>query len=222
MRNTLVGGGGFGENLSTGQAVVFSGDNPTRSIGKQAADELGVQSVAGFVSFHSGQDWQADERQVADEIERFVAAEFVGKAQRAIHHAAIGQDDGIFQRTATDQSHGAKRLDIAFEAESSRTRQQAAKSFREHDHFNLLLADQRMGKIDVALHMKIVGRIDADAAILFDNFNRLDDLEVAATTAQAANAGLIEQLQKRLSGTIEDWDFNRVDIDKHVVDARRV
>src|SRR5258708_5253725 len=195
------------------------GDDPTGRIGKQAADQLGVQSVAGFVSFHSGEYRQADERQVADEIKRFVAAEFVGKAQRAIHHAAIGQNDGIFQRAATDQSRGAKWLDITFETEGSRTRQQVPKSFREHDHFDLLLADQRMRKVDVALHMKIFGRIDADAAILFNNFDRLGDLEVPTTTAQAANAGLIEQLQKRLSGAIEDGDFNRVDIDKHIVDA---
>jgi len=60
------------------------------------------------------------------------------------------------------------------------------------------------------------------AASLFDKFNRLDDLEVAATTAAGGARRLIEQLQK---GSAEPWDWglNRVDYRlQQLVDARRV
>src|SRR5438045_9534394 len=46
--------------------------------------------------------------------------------------------------------------------------------------------------------------------------------EEAATNMQAADAGLCKKLNKRCSGTIEDGDFYRVDVNKDVVDAGRI
>ncbi len=175
-----------------------------------------------FVSFYTGKKRQANERQIADQIECLVASEFVRKAQRAIHDAIVGKDNGVIERAAADQAHGAKRFDVALKAKSSCASEQLPEAVREHNHFNLLLTDERMRKIHVTLNAKFVGRIDADAAILFYHFYGFHNFEVAAATTQAADAGLFEKLEKRLSGTIEDGDFNRVDVDKDVVDTRRV
>jgi hypothetical protein len=82
-----------------------------------------------------------------------------------------------------------------------------------------LLADEGMGEIDVTANAELVGGIDADAAAVFDDFDGLEDAEVAAFPAQAAKAGLIEELKERLGRTVEDGDFDVVEVDENVVDA---
>src|SRR3989442_14953077 len=79
-----------------------------------------------------------------------------------------------------------------------------------------------MREVHVTLNAKFVGRIDADAAILFYHFYGFNNLEVAAATTQAADAGLFEKLEKKVSRNIEDGDFDRVDGNKDVVDGRRI
>jgi len=147
-----------------------------------------------------------------------VAAKFVRKAQRPVHYAIVGQDDGVIERTAANQAHRAERLDVTLETKSARAGQHVAKRVRKDDHFDLLLADKRMRKIDIALHAKFVGGIDADAAIVFDQFNWTDDLKLAATATEAAYASLIQEPQEWFGRAIEDWNLDAIDIDEDVVD----
>jgi hypothetical protein len=86
----------------------------------------------------------------------------------------------------------------------------------------LLLANEGMGKVDVAADAKFVGGIDGDAAAVFDDFNGLENFKVAALTAEAVEACLIEELEERLSGAVEDGDFDVVEVDEDVVDAVRI
>jgi hypothetical protein len=76
-----------------------------------------------------------------------------------------------------------------------------------------------MGEVNVATDAKFVGRIDADAAAVFDDFNGLENFKVAALAAKAAEAGLIEELEEGLGGTVKNRDFDVVEVDKDVVDA---
>jgi hypothetical protein len=75
-----------------------------------------------------------------------------------------------------------------------------------------------MGEIDVAADTEFVGGINADAAAVFDDFDRFENAEVAAFAAKAAEAGLIEELKEWFGGTVEDGDFDVVEIDENVVD----
>jgi hypothetical protein len=86
----------------------------------------------------------------------------------------------------------------------------------------LLLTDKGMGEINIAADPEFAGGIDANAAAVFDNFNGLEDAEIATFAAKAAEAGLIEELKERLGGTVEDGDFDVVEVDKNVVDAEGV
>jgi len=83
----------------------------------------------------------------------------------------------------------------------------------------LLLADERVGKIDVAADAELVGRKDGDAAAVFDDFDGLEDFKVAAFSTEAAKAGLIKELEEGLGGTVEDGDFDIVEVNEDVVDA---
>ena len=180
---------------------------------------MGVERMAGLACFDAAQKGEADQSEVADEVEGFVTAEFVGVAEGAVHNAVFGQDDGVIERAAADEAHGAERLDIGFEAEGAGTGENLAEGVGIDEQFDLLLADEGMGEIDVAANAEFVGGIDADAAAVFDDFDGLENTEVAALAAKAAEAGLIEKLEERLGGAVENGNFNVVEVYKDVVDA---
>jgi hypothetical protein len=76
-----------------------------------------------------------------------------------------------------------------------------------------------MGKINVAADAELVGGIDGNASAVFDDFDGLEDFEVAAFATKAAEAGFVEKLEERLGGTVEDGDFDVVEVDEDVIDA---
>jgi len=92
------------------------------------------------------------------------------KAQRAIHHAAIGfkNEWHFFQRNRHGSSHGAKRLDMRVRTKISRTRRAASANVSGiTNHFSICCwAYQRMGKIDVGIAHENRRQIDAAGASL--------------------------------------------------------
>jgi len=181
-----------------------------------------VKSVTGLVRFYARKQRQAHEREVANQVQRFVAAKFVVEPQWAIHHTIVGQHNRVIERTAANQPHGPKRFNFPFETEGTRPRQQLAKAFLTDVHFELLLANEGMGEIHEALHMKFGGGVDANAPAIFDDFERLQDFQVTPPFAQTARAGLLEHLHEWLGRAIEDGHLDGVNIDKHIVYAAGV
>jgi hypothetical protein len=175
--------------------------------------------MSGFAGFDAAEEGQADKGEVADEIEGLVAAELVRVAEWAVHDAIFGEDDGVVESAAADEAHGSERLDIGFEAEGTGTGENLAERVGIDEQFDLLLADEGMGKIDVTANAEFVGGIDADSATVFDDFDWFEDADVAAFAAKAADAGLIEQLKERLGGTVQDRDFDVIEVNEDVVDA---
>src|SRR5882757_4864884 len=76
-----------------------------------------------------------------------------------------------------------------------------------------------MRKINVAADSEFIGRMDSNAAAVFDDFDGLEDFKVAAFSTEAAEACLIKELEEGLGGTVEDGDFDIVEVDEDVVDA---
>jgi hypothetical protein len=70
--------------------VFVGGDFPGGRVGEKAADELGVKRVAGFAGFDAAEEWEANEGEVADEVEGFMAAEFIGIAKGTVHYTVFG------------------------------------------------------------------------------------------------------------------------------------
>src|SRR5262249_51384532 len=161
-----------------------------RSVLQQTAHELRVQRVTSFVGFHACKQRQSNKGKVPDQVQCFVAAEFVVKPEWAVHYAIIREDNRVFERTAADQTHPPQRFDFAFETKRACARQQATKTFLAHVHFDFLLPHQRMWEIHETLHQELVGRIDADTAAVFDNFERLQDFQVPAALAKTPNTRL--------------------------------
>src|SRR5215469_5874113 len=221
----LVAGsrGGLGEDGMVGWLPGLDrfarSDGPEGGVGKQSADELRMQGVTRFMGLDPGQQRQASQGQITDQVQRLVTTELVGKAQRAIHDAVVSKDNGVFERSTADEAHAAQRLDVPLEAERPRPRQQMAESVGANDHFHFLLADQRVREIHVAADAKLLGWINTDPSVAFTDFERLQNLQITALTAQLAQARLLEHLHERLGRAIEDGHFDRIDVDVYVVDA---
>ncbi len=105
---------------------------PERRIGQQACYQLCVQGMAGFVGLNAGKQRAAYQRQIADQVERFVSAKLVGEPQGAVHNPAFVEDNGVVERAATNQSHSAQTFEILHEAKRSRGRQHPAERFGPH------------------------------------------------------------------------------------------
>ena len=73
-----------------------------------------------------------------------------------------------------------------------------------------------------AVHAEFVRGINSDAAVAVGKFQRFDHMDVAPLPPQLANPGLRQQFDERLRGTIQDRQFQRVQLDVHVVHAAGV
>src|SRR5262249_9858540 len=112
-----IGGGCFGHSQSLNGMLVGRRDDPTRRIAENAADQLSMQGVSRLMCCHTAEERQAHQGQISDQIERFVAPKFVRIAERTVQNAILGEDDGIVERTSTDESHRTQWLNVAFKTE---------------------------------------------------------------------------------------------------------
>src|SRR5258708_14918219 len=165
------------------------------------------------MGFDGRWEWESEEGQVHDQVERVVAGKFVRKAQGPVPHAVFGQHNGVFEGSAPDEAHFPQRFDMAFETEGARPRQQVAERLRADHHFHFLLADQRVRKIDIATHTKLVRWINPYAPVAFHDFQRLQHLQIPPPSAQFANASLHKHLYDRLGRAIQNGHFNRINVD---------
>src|SRR5215467_13271721 len=126
MKPGSVGGGRFGHGQGFRQmgAVFFGGDGRTGGVAQNLADQLGVQRVARFVRLHASEQRQTDQRQVSNQVECFVTPEFVGITKRSVQDTVVGKNDRVVERSSPDQSHGAKRLNVAFKTKRAGAGQQ--------------------------------------------------------------------------------------------------
>src|SRR3984893_13449550 len=182
-------------------------NGPKGGIGQKAADELGMQGVTGLMCLDVTEQWETCKGQVADEVERFVAAAFIGGGERTVHYSVRGQHDGVVQRTAPNESHRAQRLNVTLKTEGTGARQQMAERFRAYEHLYFLLADQGMREIDVAAHAEFVGGVDTDAPVTFVDFQRLQNFDVAAFAPEPPRNGFLKHLHARLRGSGEAGHF---------------
>src|SRR5579864_9767894 len=178
--------------------------------------------MAGLVGDDERLERQSDEREVADQVERFVAAEFIWEAQTSFQEAVRREHDGVFERTSANQAHGTQAVDIFGERKGARGGKLARESIPRDDDFRFLLANHRMRKIDVAAHAKFVRGINADATVAFRNFEGLQDFQVATLAAKLTNARAIEKVHERLRGAVENGQLERVDFHVDIVDAARI
>jgi hypothetical protein len=167
------------------------GEFPGRSILEQAGDQSGVHGVTGAFGYHVALDAAAGEREVADEVEHFVANVLVGKAKGAVFRAAGSENDGVLRAGAANEAHVAQALFVGFVAEGTRRSDSGAVGIGGQIDAGLLAADGS-GKVDGVANFVTGARVDGDELVAFADFDGAQHADGFAAAALGADAGIEE------------------------------
>ena len=81
---------------------------------------FGVRAVAGFDGYDVAGEFSPGEHEVADEVEGFVAGEFVVEAHGLLGHDLLASDDdGVLKRASFDEAFIQKGLDVFVKGEGA-------------------------------------------------------------------------------------------------------
>src|ERR1700733_4427164 len=164
----------------------------------------------------------ADQRQISNQIQRFMAPEFVREAQWAVQDGGIVHNDGVGQRAAANQPHFLKRDKLLHKSECPSRAQLAIERFAIDGHFDFLRASARMLIIHEAVDAKFIRRIDPDAAVAVGELQWLDDMDVMTLPPESPGAGLSKHLDEGLGGPVQDRQFQGVQLHEDVVDTAAI
>src|SRR6185312_7841406 len=119
---------------------------PQSLIAQQARYQRGVHGVSGAIGNHIAQYLFAKQRQVPDQVEDFVADEFIRIAQRRVLNPRTRKHYAVLARGAADQAHRAHGFFILARAEGARRRDFTNIISVAQFHAEGLFATQRMRK----------------------------------------------------------------------------
>ena len=179
--------------------------------------------MTGPLGNHVAQQRLANERQVANQVQRLVPAAFVIEAKAAwIEHAAAVEADRIVQRRAANQAHVAHLVQLVLEPESPRRRNLRGIALRRHFHLHRLPADQRVLEPDLARQPeRFVGQNRDALALVFHRY-RAPDPQVAPFAPVMPETRALDQIDERHPTAIQNRNFQVIDLDKCVVDPHAV
>ncbi len=78
------------------------------------------EGVTAFVGGDFGDQWSADQGEVADEIEEFVVGAFVFVAEGVVDWSGVADDEHVAGGQVCEKSGGVHGVGFVFEAESAR------------------------------------------------------------------------------------------------------
>lgn len=177
-----------------------------------------MHGVAGAVGDDAADNLLANQGEIADEIENFVADEFIGEAQRAIAWTLGREDNHVLIAGAADEAHVAQIALILKKAKGARGRDFALVASGREINFEVLCADGR-GEVDGIGDGVSVGGIDADEFIALANLNLLQDSKISALAALAAQAGSQNHFDEALSAAIKNRDFEIIELYGSIIEA---
>ena len=209
--------GGAGSHLVMGNDFVDGG------IRHDLVDQREVHGVAGFFGDHVTEKWLADQGEVADEIQRLVAAAFVGEAEAAgVEDGLAIEAHGVVERCAADQTHVAHLVELVFEAERPRGSEHGGVILRRDFQLERLTPNQRMREEHFTGEQEAVGRKNADALASAFNRYRFANPQVPFAAARLPDSGGADQIDKGLAAAVENRHFEVIDLDEGVVDSHAV
>src|SRR5262245_48153655 len=110
-----------------------------------------MNGMTGFLGVEVPDNRVANQRNIAEEVQHFVANELIRKPEFCIDDAGVIQDDCVFQRSAANQPASFKVLDIGYETEGPGTADLSAVRLRSKVDTDFLAPDGIVLKInDVA------------------------------------------------------------------------
>src|ERR1039457_2724760 len=205
-----------------GRQSIERDDFVKRSIAHDAGHQGGVHGMSRALGDDVAEEGTAQQGEVADEIQRLVAAALVRGAQSTgIHRALAGETDGVFQAGAANQAHVAHLVEIVLPAERAREGQFRGIALRGDFEFERLAA-HRIGIIRIAGQAENFVGNDADALALVLHRDGTAYAQIAALAAILADAGLLDEAHEGEAAAVEDGHFQVIDLHVDVVDAHGV
>ena len=133
---------------------------PGLAIGEKRLEGHVVELVPATMGAIATEDRRAGKGQIADGVEGFVADELVLVAQALrVHHPVFADDDGVVERGAERETASPEALDVGVEAEGPGAADFLAEGLATDIESIRLLADQRIGEIDLDLDpLAVIGR----------------------------------------------------------------
>ena len=191
---------------------------PRGTVLQEPRDQCRVHGVAGSLGNHVALDAFACQRQVADQIEDFVADKFIGKTEGPVLHALTGQDDCVFWRGAANQSHVAKLFFILAKAEGAGGGELSGVGSGIQIQLKRFFADGR-GKVDGVGNAVAIAGIDADKFAGIVDLNGFADAEIFSPATLGLQPDRLEGGDVRQRAAIEDGQLQVVELDDDVIDA---
>src|SRR5581483_10712042 len=175
--------------------------------------------MAGAIGNHSAQDAASDQRQVANEIEDFVAHKLVVESQGRVLIPRFGQDDAVLGRSPADQTHVAHGLLVLARAESPCGRDGSDVVAIRKIGFEALIANQGMGEIDRVRDGIKVGWIHRNELFSLSDFDFTLNAKVLSRSALLSNTGFQDHVHERAGAAIENWEFEIVQFDDGIINS---
>lgn len=181
---------------------------------------FGVGAVAGFDGDDVAGEFAPGEHEVADEVEGFVAGEFVVEAHGLLGHDFFAtDDDGVFKRAAFDEAFVEEGLDVFVKGEGACGGDFVFVEFGG-DHGGEVLHEAAVfadvGDGDAEL---LVGDDGDEGAIAGFEMDGLADFPDFSRGGLFFEAGFLDEFDIGARGAIADGRFVGVHLDEGVVDS---
>lgn len=177
-----------------------------------------MHGVSGALGHYVAQNAVPGQREVADQVQDFVADKFVREAQRPIEHALPVEDDGALFGYTANQAHIAQHGLVFFEAEGARRSDfigVAARGQIDHE----ALPPNRRGEINLVGDAVALTRIHADKLVAFAHFHAFQDAEILAPPPLRLESRGGEGFHIGQCAAIEDGQLQVVQFHDYVVHA---
>ena len=190
--------------------------------GVKRLGELGVDGVARPRGDDVRLERQAEQHQVADDVEDLVADELVLEAQRLLRDDLVAlDDDGVVETAALDLAQLDELLDVLVDREGAgggHLRDVGVGIDREREVLRMDAAVVGRG----AGNLQAVGRQRDDRGAAARHGDRLVEHKVLPFRLLFDRLGLQDEIHERLGRAVHDGRLARVHLHQHVVDAAAV
>jgi hypothetical protein len=122
---------------------------------EEEEDDLVMEAVTGSLGLKMAEHRMAEERQVTDKIEDFMADEFVPETEGSADDFLFIEDHGVVQASPESQAELAELGGVLQEPERSGGSDLLKEELPGQGDGYLLPADERMGKINSIGHSEI-------------------------------------------------------------------
>src|SRR5579862_2454630 len=189
-------------------------------IAQQARDQCSVHGLSCPVGHDVAQYLFSQKRQVANQVQHFVAYEFVRKAQGRIFNAILGQHHAVVAGGAANQTHFTHSALVLARTKRPRRSNFAKVIPVRQLHLQRFFADQRVRKIDGVGNGIAVSGIYGDELVAFAQFQRVANPKIRPGASLFPDPCLMYQFHKRPGTAVKDGKLQIVELDDRVINSR--